>query len=340
MADNLQAKLQNKEKFLRMLVTLGIIAGAAYGIYIWGQIVPFLIDTATNTLHLVALIAVLGAIAYCVLDNKIRTLASYMWANALRWLFSMFTNIDMIGTLKTYSSRMKDKLKDVDKAIGNLRGQIGDLSKTIDENEDERINALKRAAAAKNIPTMKSRLALEGNKAGRLQRSNVDLRKLLIQITKLHDGLVKRREAMDVTIQDIDSTIDEVARKRKSMLAGYRAMKSAQGVLDHSVDKEIYEMTLEKLADDYADKMGEIETFMDMSKNICDGIDLDNMVFQEDAMAQLDAFEKSKGNVRVATDGTAANTGPRVDGDLEETGPSSFSSLFNDDGSKKQNKAQ
>jgi hypothetical protein len=232
---------------------------------------------------------------------------------------------------------MKDKLKEVDKAIGVLRGQRDDLQKNIEQNEEDRVTALKRAEAAKKVPAMKNQIALQGRIAGKRQASNIDLRKLLIKISSLHDGIVKRREAMDVTIQDIDDTINLQARQRKSLLAGYRAMKSAQGVLDHSTDKEIYDMTLEKLADDYADKMGEIETFMDMSKKICDGIDLDNMVFEEDAMSQLDAWEKSKQNVRVDVSGSPAiNYGPRVEAsDAEEPAPNSFSSLFESD-SKKQ----
>lgn len=316
MAENMQSQLRNKEKFLRTLLTLGLLVGGGYALYTLGIIMPFIINMTVDVIHEAILLAIVGAMAYCVLDNRLRTFAVYMYMTATRWLFSMFTNIDMIGQLKTYSNRMKDKLKEVDKAIGTLRGQRDDLQKNIEHNEEERVDALKRAEAAKRSPALKSQLALQGRKAGMLQASNVDLRKLLVKISALHDGLLKRREAMDISIQNIDNTIDLQSRQRKSLLAGYRAMKSAQGVLDYSVDKEIYDMTLEKLADDYADKMGEIETFMDVSKKVCDGIDLDNMVFEDDAMKQLDAWEQSKNKVRVDTNSASA--------------PSDFGELFED----------
>lgn len=328
MADNLASQLQNKEKFLRTLITLGLVVGGGYALYTLGIIMPFIINMTVDIIHEIALLALIGAVAYCVLDTRIRTFAAYIYMNTTRWLFSQFTNIDLIGTLRSYSSRMKEKLREVDKAIGTLRGQRDDLQRSIDQNEEELVDALKRAEAAKKVPAMKSQIALQGRKAGQLRASNVDLQKLLVKITALHDGFVKRREAMDTKIQEIDTTIDLQSRQRKSLMAGYRAMKAAQGVLDHNMDKEIYDMTLEKLSDESAQMMGEIDTFMDVSKKINDGIDLDNMVFEDDAMQQLDAWENSKSKVRV--DPSVTST-PAV-GD--------FNDLFEDDGESKQNKAE
>ncbi len=333
MAESLQSKLQNKDKFLRTTVTLALVAGGAYALYLWGQVVPFLIEAAANTLYLVALLAVLGLITWAFLDKKTRAYAGIIYANCLRWVFSKFTDIDLIGTLKTVSRRMKDKMEEVDKAIGILRGQKEELGNSIEENEHERTDALKRMEAAQKMaaraPSMQGRVLLEGNRAGRLKASNVDLQKLLIQITSLHDGFVKRREAMDLKIQDIDDNIKNQEKRRKSLLAGYKAMQAAQGVLGDSIDQDVYNDTLEKLADESSQMLGEIETFMDMSKKINDGIDLQNMVFQEDAMADLDAWQKSKGNVRVDSKVVESAT----------QGSQDFDSLFEGNENNKQNRA-
>ena len=51
-------------------------------------------------------------------------------------------------------------------------------------------------------------------------------------------------------------------------------------------------MALEAMAEDVGQKVGEMERFMDMSKNFMDGIDLQNGVFEEEGMAMLQKWEK------------------------------------------------
>lgn len=341
MAESMQSRLQKKENFWRNIITLGILGGAgATAIYFWSLIVPFLIDVATNTLKLVGLVGILGAITYIVLDKRMRSMAAYLYQSATRFLISQFINIDPIGVLKNFINTLKDKLAELDKAIASLRGQRDDLKKTIDQQAEEADQAIKQAAAARKDPRFKTQVALKGRQAGRLEQSNMTLQKLYVKISALHDAMVKRREAADITLQDIQSEVDVRIRERKALMAGYRAFRAAQGVLDqNNPEREMYDMTLEKLANDYAEKMGEIDTFLDMSKGIVDGIDLDNMVFEEDAIAKIDSWEKSKGQVRVATGDPAVNYGPRVDAGEEEA-PNSFSSLFDDNQNNGQKKVQ
>jgi len=332
MAESMQSRLQKKENFWRNLITFGAIGGAAAtAIYFWSLIVPFLIDVASNTLHLMGLVALIGAISYCVMDKRIRSLVSYLYHSGTRWLISQFISIDPIGVLRTFINSLKEKLAELDKAIASLRGQRDDLKKTIDSQAEEADKAIHEAAAARKDPRFKTQVALKGRQAGRLQQSNMTLQKLYVKISALHDAMVKRREAADVTLQDIKAEVDVRTRERKALMAGYKAFRAAQGVLDtNSPEREMYDMTLENLANDYAEKMGEIETFLDLSKGVSDGVDLDNMVFEEDAIAKIDAWEKSKGHTRVATDGVVITDGPRVDSAEEEASPDSFSSLYED----------
>jgi hypothetical protein len=339
MAESMQSKLQKKESFWRNIITWGGLAAAAgTALYFWSLIVPFLIDVAANTVELVGLLALLGGLAYVALDKRMRSFIAYLYNSGTRWLISQFINIDPIGVLRNFVNTLKEKISELDKAIASLRGQRDDLKKTIDSQEEEANRAIQQAAAARKDARFKTQVALKGRQAGRLQQSNMTLQKLYIKISAMHDAMVKRREAADVTLQDIQAEVDVRTRERKALMAGYRAFRAAQGVLDvNNPEHEMYDMALENLANDYAEKMGEIDTFLDLSKGITDGVDLDNMVFEEDAIAKIDAWEKSKGNVRVAD--PAVNYGPRVDAEAEEASPNSFSSLF-DSESKKQNQVK
>ena len=107
-------------------------------------------------------------------------------------------------------------------------------------------------------------------------------------------------------------------------------------------EREMFDMTMEKLTDDYADKMGEIETFMDMSKTVINGIDLDQGIYEEDALAQLKAWE-DKGSKILNHEGTkvrveipATNTNLRV----EEPSPENFDDLFSNNNEPPKNRAQ
>jgi hypothetical protein len=54
----------------------------------------------------------------------------------------------------------------------------------------------------------------------------------------------------------------------------------------------MYDMALEAMAEDVGQKVGEMERFMDMSKNFMESIDLQNGVFEEEGMQMLERWEK------------------------------------------------
>jgi hypothetical protein len=60
-------------------------------------------------------------------------------------------------------------------------------------------------------------------------------------------------------------------------------------------------MTMEKLTDDYGLKMGEIEQFMDVSKGFIDTVDLDNGIYEANALSQLEAWEAKSQNLLLSS---------------------------------------
>jgi hypothetical protein len=331
--------LQSREKWGQNIVTLLILGAlAATGIYYWGLIVPFLLDMATNTLKLAGACAALGAIGWMVLDPKMRTLWLYAYRSMTRWLTRQFVDIDPIGILNTYVSRLKERLAEMDKAIGELQGQRDQLAAFISKNEEERIHALERAAQAKkiaeqggeNAARMRGQMGLQGRQAGRLDASNKTLTKLLAEMDKLLSQLKKLRETSSLLMEDISADVKLRTEQYKMVTRGYSAFKRAQKMMaSGGAEKELYDETLDKLADDYSKKMGEIEYFMERSKGMIDGAELDNMAYEESALAQLEKWEKEgkNPNVRVSTDVTSTVKNVRI-GETEEAAPDSFSELF------------
>jgi phage-related tail protein len=99
-------------------------------------------------------------------------------------------------------------------------------------------------------------------------------------------------------VQDITNEVELKTKERDMLLAGWGAFTSAKKIMQGGDDeKAMFDMTMEKLADDYGMKMGEIETFMDVSKGFIDGVDLENGIYEADALAQLEAWEKKSQNI-------------------------------------------
>jgi len=342
--------LQNREKWGQNVVTLlvlGVIA--CTGIYFWGAILPWLVEMVTNTLKLAGLCAGLAAMLWVVLDPKMRTLALYAYRSLTRWLTKQFIDIDPIGILNTYVARLKERLSEMEEAIGSLQGQRDQLAAFISKNEAERIHELQRAAQAKKIAAqggenaadMRGQMGLSGRQAGRLEASNKTLTAQLTEMDKLLTRLKKMRDTSSVLMQDIQADVKLRTESYKMITKGFSAFQRAQKMMaDSGPEKELYDETLEKLTEDYSQKMGQIEYFMEISKSRINGADLDNLAYEDSALAQLDKWEKES----AALDDVAAKANVRVDAfsavknvrvGEEEASPDSFSELFDDKNAKR-----
>ena len=271
------------------LFMAAIVLGGGYLLY---QALPTLITLASNTLHLAGLLAALAAVIYMVLDPKMRNLVWYIYKSIMRSITGVFVQIDPIGILKSYIEDLKDNLGKMNSQISNLKGQMYKLGEMIKQNNANIKNNLNLAGKAKE--TGKDALmVLQARKAGRLQDSNVKLEDLYKRMEVLYRVLTKMYENSEIMLEDLSDQVVVKEQEYKAIKASHSAMRSAMNILSGNSDKKyMYDMALEAMADDVGQKVGEMERFMDMSKNFMDGIDLQNGVFEEEGLAMLDKWEK------------------------------------------------
>ena len=323
-----------------VFLIMALAAGGGALLYFWGLILPFLIGVVTNTIQLAALCGVLALMAVVVFDPRWRNLAVYGYKSVMRGLTGLFIEIDPIGILKTYVTSLRSRLEEMDQSISNLSGQIRKLKEQISSNEQKRVHSLQVMQQAQQrvkddatATGMKNVFTLQARQAGRLEKSNLTLQGLLDKMEGMLKVLKKYREASALLIEDINGEVEVKSAERAALLAGYNAFSKAKKIMAGGGDeKELFDMTMEKLADDYGMKMGEIENFMDMSKGFIDGVDLDKGVFEAQGLAQLEAWEKKSdslllqgghNNVRIET-APAAEPLP-----MDDQVPNSISQLFN-----------
>ena len=105
--------------------------------------------------------------------------------------------------------------------------------------------------------------------------------------------LTRMYENSEILLEDVKDQVMVKEQERKAIHASHSAMKSAMSVIQGDKDKRaMFDMALEKVADDVSQKVGEMERFMDMSSNFMDSIDLQNGVFEEQGIKMLEEYEK------------------------------------------------
>jgi phage shock protein A len=273
------------------LTMLAVAGGIAYVLYAT-NILKILGDLAKNGVYLAGMLAALVGVLYVLLDPKFRNLVWYMYKSVMRWVTGLFVQIDPIGILKSYIDDLKDSLGKMNGQISNLKGQMYKLSETIKQNQREMQNSLGLASKAKEVGR-ESIMVLKTRKAGRLQESNMKLEDLYKRMEVLYRVLTKMYENSEIMLEDLTDQVSIKEQEYKAIKASHSAMRSAQAILSGNGDKKyMYDMALEAMANDVGQKVGEMERFMDMSKNFMDSIDLQNGVFEEEGLVMLDKWEK------------------------------------------------
>jgi phage shock protein A len=210
----------------------------------------------------------------------------------MRWLTGLFVQIDPIGILKSYVEELKNNLRKMNKQIAQLRGQMHKLHEVIHNNKKQIENSLNMASKAReadkqNIMILKSR------QAGRLKDSNLRLEDLYRKMEVLYRVLTKMYENSQVLMEDIQDQVMVKEQERKAIHASHSAMRSAMSIISGDPDQRaMFDMAMEAIAEDVANKVGEMERFMEMSASFMDSVDLQNGIFEEEGLKMLEKWEK------------------------------------------------
>ncbi|MEZ4911363.1 MAG: hypothetical protein R2774_10920 [Saprospiraceae bacterium] len=270
-----------------IILALVLITG---GYFVFSSL-AFILSFLSTTIGSLISLLVLGTIIFVALDKKSRTLISYMYKSAMRWLTGLFVQIDPIGILKNYVSDMQANLTKMGRQIAQLRGQMHKLQEIIINNKKEIDSNLNMASRASES-NKQAQMLLKTRKAGRLQDSNMRLEDLYKKMEVLYRVLVKMYENSEILIEDVTDQVMVKEQERKAILASNSAMKSAMSVIKGDPDKKaMFDAALESIADDVSQKVGEMERFMELSQNFMQSIDLQQGIFEEEGLKMLEKWE-------------------------------------------------
>jgi len=271
------------------VVLVGGVVALGWVLLTFGSALLALVQT---TIGLVVSLAVLGLIIYMILDPKVRTLVSYMYKSVMRWITGLFVTIDPIGILKNYVDDLQDNLKKMSKQIGSLKGQMRKLKGIVEENNKEIEKNLLIARKAKEQGNDKA-MMLSSRKAARLKESNKKYGSLHSKMSVLYKVLSKMYTNSEILLEDTKDQVRVKEQERKAIRASHGAMRSAMSIIKGDADKRaMFDQAMEVIADDVANKVGEMERFMELSSDFMNSVDLQNGVFEEQGLKMLEEYEK------------------------------------------------
>lgn len=272
-----------------LIFLIALLAGGGLLIYTFLGVI---LTALENTFILAATLAVLGLLVYMVADPKTRALVGYMYKSVMRSITGMFVQLDPIGILKSYVEEMGNNLQKLRAQIGNIRGQIRHLDTLMKTNEKEIENQLQLARLAQK-QDKKQPMILSSRKAARLKESNEKYAALVSKLNVLYRILSKMHDNSEVLLEDTKDQVSLKEMERKAIRASHGAMKSAMSVINGDPDQRaMFDQAMESITEDVANKVGEMERFMDMSSEFMSTIDLQNGVFEEQGMRMLEEYER------------------------------------------------
>lgn len=256
------------------------------------SIIPILATLLSNVVYLSVFLLVIAAVAYVILDPKMRNLVWYMYKSLMRTITGFFVQLDPIAILKSYVDELKGNLRKMNKQISKLRGQMHKLKEIIVNNEKDIRDNIALASKAKEN-NKRDVMILKSRKAGRLKESNMRLDELYKKMEVMYRVLSRMYENSAILMEDVQDQVKVKEQERKAIHASHGAMKSARSIISGDPDQRaMFDAAMEAVADDVAGKVGEMERFMEMSSSFMDSIDLQNGIFEEEGLKMLEEWEK------------------------------------------------
>jgi len=287
-----------------LLFMSALVLGGGYLIF---ANLAAIIALLQNTIYLAILLGVLAMVVYMVLDPKMRNLIWYMYKSVMRAITGMFVQIDPIGILKSYIEDLQDNLGKMRKQLGALKGQMRKIQGLMEKNSKDINNNLKLAQAARD-KGKEQQMVLSSRKAARLKESNQKYQALYQKMEILYRILNKMHQNSEILLEDTKDQVELKVQERKAIRASHSAMKSAMTVISGDPDKRaMFDMAMEAVADDVANKVGEMERFMEMSSSFMDSVDLQNGIFEDEGLKMLEQWEQ-KSTLMLMGDGSASDS--------------------------------
>jgi len=249
----------------------------------------------------------LAVVVVLAADKKFRMNIKALYQISMKKMTGLVIELNPIAIMEVYLEKLQENIEKGDDQLNLLSGQESKLNSKIIGNREDTAKSLNRAAKAKShlsgltegsveYGQYMSSAMLDANKAGRLQESNKKLEETLSKIANLRKTLESMQQSAKFVLADMTDEVKIKKEESEAISKGYSAFKSAMKVLDGSPDeKAMFDQSMEFLAEQMGNRVGEIERFMQNSGGILVGMDVDKEIFDQKGLLMIDEWS-AKGN--------------------------------------------
>ena len=278
------------------LTVLAGLAGA--GLVYFNEIVKFLIEVATNTLHLAFLLGGLGLLIFLFTSRDIRTGVFFLFKTLMRKLTGVVIQLDPIAILKIYIDDLKKKRQKMQGQIDTLAGQLVKLNKKIADNNTEikqKFAEANKASTMLDRPGMKETASLATIEGAGLQEMNEKLLPLQRNIKTVLAFMEKVNHSADYIIKETEIKVRLKEAEYKIVQEGSSALRTAVSIFKGDPDKKFYfDESMEYIQDDMSQKLGEMKRAMDLSMDFINSVDVQNGILSDKGEAMLEAYNRGE----------------------------------------------
>lgn len=281
-------------------VAIGIYAAAIGAVvYFWGLIVPFIVSMLEDTLHMVYLAGILGAVAYLVFGKR----PQLMFRVLVRKLTSLFVAVYPVEITEDKLQQMKKGRDKMNGQISLVKGNIVQLQRVMQQNHADAVKGFgmaqqaQKMAAATHDENEQLRMQLAMKKAARQaqrrEQSNIGYASLLERLQKVYNFLTRYATNIDFFIDDTQDQIDQKKLEYKTTMAASSAMKQAMAVIKgNATEEDMYDQAFDYIEQSVSTQLGIMDDLQRISQNFMDGMDVQTGAVDDAALQALNAFEQ------------------------------------------------
>lgn len=272
--------------------TTGMVLGAGVlGLLGWGayKLMPFIANLMENTFYAIGFGLLSVALLYVfVIDGTLRNRMWLLYKLAMRALTYSIISYDPVAVLRELAKKAWERINEIEKSRGQVRGQVQQVKNALDTSVKEQDTLISEVKYwTQRNEAEKARLA--AGKVGRLKASIDRLQAAYARTQGFYDALTRAHTSVTYIRENLDFEINVVEREYKATNAAHNAWKNVRAALRGGNEFDALEQdTLAYLAEDYANKLGEIDMFMTDAMPFIENVDLQKAMHADEGMKMID----------------------------------------------------
>lgn len=279
---------------------LALFAGAAFVAYHSLDILTFLNKVVWNTISIGVGVGIIAGTFLLLRDGRLLKLVDFGIQFIIRHIVGQFVAVFPIDVMKSRLSDVDKILQNVTDRLAELRGARVKAQNTLEQFSAERTEHDSKFEQLAEHPSDsadddKAAMAFHASAASRRIESIGRFTNLVARMDLAIKIITKLKLKATYIRADIADNIVFTEQERKALKSATSAIRSIKAIMMGSgISGQLYDMALEAANEQAADMIGEMEQFLDDSKNVMRDFDLEQYAAVDEALDRLQSREGSK----------------------------------------------